>query len=478
MTPSACLPGTLHPQRRRAALLGVSVATFLLLTLLPASAPWQSLWGVLAGPRLSAVPLPSRQASPARGYGARDAPPTPRRATAGDGVAEEAAEGESPPASGRFLAVEVPSGLQTMASSMNSLRQALVATAPVPGGRVQRLRYVNPETSRQMFDAMLLIGLEGRSASSVCAQAEAILRDPNFSVTGVSEDLLRNFFASAAERAGEFTPSELARLLFNVAKVAQKDRDFAAAIGRWTPSIVDTLLGRLESEEVLSALSGTDAARVTSAMEGLRVRKDALLQALLQRLVPDAQGLQGPDVVRAVRSAARVDPGLLERLADSLASESVSSRLGAQTIANVLTTCAQAGVFPRPLFQRLGDRLAQPEVAARITSPYLARAMWAFAKAGFKHPVVTKVLVLQAQVESFWLDADEQTLSSVLWAMAALRVKDVPALKSITDRVVAPDIAKTISPQHMGNILWAYAQLGAPFAVLRTLSLRVRDPEF
>lgn len=48
------------------------------------------------------------------------------------------------------------------------------------------------------------IGLEGRSASSVCAQAEAILRDPNFSVTGVSEDLLRNFFASAAERAGEF----------------------------------------------------------------------------------------------------------------------------------------------------------------------------------------------------------------------------------------------------------------------------------
>eukprot|EP00667_Euglena_gracilis_P028732 EG_transcript_37044 len=144
MTPSACLPGALRPQRCRAALLGVSVATFLLLTLLPAPVPWQSLWGVLAGPRLSAVPLPHRQPGPPRGYGARDTPPTSRWSTAEDGVAEEAVEGESPPASGRFLAVEVPSGLQTMASSMNSLRQAPVATAPVPGGRVQRLRYVNP----------------------------------------------------------------------------------------------------------------------------------------------------------------------------------------------------------------------------------------------------------------------------------------------------------------------------------------------
>eukprot|EP00668_Euglena_longa_P012260 GGOE01014695.1.p1 GENE.GGOE01014695.1~~GGOE01014695.1.p1 ORF type:complete len:1149 (-),score=312.54 GGOE01014695.1:255-3701(-) len=460
----------------RVATLLTASALLLLLLLLPPSLPtrWQELWGAVAShhrtftvPTTGLRPAQMRAVSVAPGWKHGKSAMTMRLRSMPDTEAEAPA-----------LVAEEASAEHLRADSVKLLSHEPVLTIPVPGGQPPQVRHISSNTSKQMFHSMLLIGLEGRSASSVCFQAEAILRDSNFAVTSESEGPLREFFHSAANRVNEFTGAEVARLFFNVAQAARRDPAFASAITQWSPSIVDALAKRLVEESDRLAVTGPEAAKLMWALDSLNMHKGDLMELLFNRLLPEAQLVQGQDMVRAVRGVANVDPQLMERMTDFLIRDEVCDRLGVQAITSILCTYATAGIHPPKLFEKLGNRLVQPEVAVRFTPVVFARVLWAFAKAGIEDQLLMKALLMRANTENFWLGSDGHVLSMTLWSMATLHLKELAALRVITNSITSPKVVNTLSPQQIGIVLWAFTQLGTPNNALPILTRRFKDRSF
>ena len=281
---------------------------------------------------------------------------------------------------------------------------------------------------------------------------------------------LRPLSEAIINAASDMPPDVVAMSGLGIAKMVQRERIFKKELmDPWMLPAFQRVMHRAADEDVLNAMTASQATSVVWALARMRCTGDPLGPALVEHIESNGivSDLDTKELATLTWSMAKLrirHDAVLNSIGRRLAQPEILGDLDAVGIATVVWAFAKLGARRPVLMAIVGRRAVEPDVLEHFDVYGVINMLWSFATLKIRERSIIKPFAERLRqpeiLDGKYVKITSWGLSRAAWAVATMRYKNPDLMATLAERATSPALLPTFDAQASTNLLWAYAALG------------------